>query len=289
MAKNKKYATRPGPTKWLEEARNGRPDEELDESPFRHAVSTGKSLLAFGVLGINDWLIGRFSGNLREVYPSSDWPWISEIEANFDGIRAELDAFLDRTSMPHVASMSGLDPDGERAASAVPPVEGAWRALLLYTRGEWVEETCAHFPFTRSLFANMGNRNNLGFSAVEGGSRIKAHVGPNRGNLRVQLPMIVPGQYGDCRIRVGSEMLNWEERKAIVFDQSIEHEVWNDTDDLRVLLMVEIEQPLRPGLRQFNRLAQYSYRWHPSYRKMPERVARISRELDARAASRKAS
>ena len=57
--------------------------------------------------------------------------------------------------------------------------------------------------------------------------------------------------------------------------------MWNDTGHLRVLLMVEIPIPLPAPLSWFNRLAQYSYRWHPSYRGMPERIAAFGRQRDA--------
>ena len=105
--------------------------------------------------------------------------------------------------------------------------------------------------------------------------------GPNRGALRFQLPIIVPGQPGDCRIRILDDVVVWKEGEAVVFDLAVEHEAWNDSDDLRVLLMVEIEQPLRFPLNLVNRTAQYCYRWHPSYRKMPTRIAQLGRDHDA--------
>lgn len=89
------------------------------------------------------------------------------------------------------------------------------------------------------------------FSALGGESSIKAHCGPMNLRLRVHLPLIVPsagvrkegGRDPPCGIRVGNEIREWEEGRAIVLDDSFEHEVWNETSDERVILLFDIWHP----------------------------------------------
>ena len=79
------------------------------------------------------------------------------------------------------------------------------------------------------------------FSTLQGDSTIKAHVGPMNLRLRIHLPLVVPT--GDCGLRVGSQVRQWEEGKALVLDDAYEHEVWNKTDSVRVLLLLDVWHP----------------------------------------------
>ncbi len=67
----------------------------------------------------------------------------------------------------------------------------------------------------------------------------------------MHLPLIVPE---DCRFRVGNETREWKEGKAWVFDDTIDHEAWNDSDELRVIMMIDIWNPfLSPAERDMTR------------------------------------
>jgi aspartyl/asparaginyl beta-hydroxylase (cupin superfamily) len=47
-----------------------------------------------------------------------------------------------------------------------------------------------------------------------------------------------------CRFRVGNETREWEEGKAWVFDDTLDHEAWNDSHETRVIVMIDIWNPL---------------------------------------------
>jgi aspartyl/asparaginyl beta-hydroxylase (cupin superfamily) len=47
-----------------------------------------------------------------------------------------------------------------------------------------------------------------------------------------------------CGFRVGAEVRTWKKGKAWVFDDSIEHEAWNDSDEIRIILILDIWNPL---------------------------------------------
>jgi beta-hydroxylase len=82
------------------------------------------------------------------------------------------------------------------------------------------------------------------FSILAPRKHILPHRGPYKGILRYHLGLIVPKDKEDCRIRVGSEIRHWEEGKSLLFDDTYDHEVWNDTDETRVVLFVDIIRPL---------------------------------------------
>jgi hypothetical protein len=62
--------------------------------------------------------------------------------------------------------------------------------------------------------------------------------------LRYHLGLIVPEDAESCRIRVGDDFRHWEEGKSLIFDDTFNHEVWNDTDETRVVLFVDVLRPL---------------------------------------------
>jgi len=68
--------------------------------------------------------------------------------------------------------------------------------------------------------------------------------GPYKGVLRYHLGLIVPQDAEACRIRVGEDIRHWQEGKSMIFDDTFNHEVWNDTDETRVVLFVDVLRPL---------------------------------------------
>jgi aspartyl/asparaginyl beta-hydroxylase (cupin superfamily) len=79
------------------------------------------------------------------------------------------------------------------------------------------------------------------FSALAPHSHIPPHHGETNARLIVHLPLIVPEH---CRYRVGFEERRWKVGEILIFDDSIEHEARNDSDELRVVLIFDIWNPL---------------------------------------------
>ncbi len=78
------------------------------------------------------------------------------------------------------------------------------------------------------------------FSLLRPRTRIPPHNGLVNTRLICHLPLIVPP---GCGFRVGNETRQWQEGKAWVFDDSIDHEAWNDSDRTRVILLFDIARP----------------------------------------------
>jgi aspartyl/asparaginyl beta-hydroxylase (cupin superfamily) len=79
------------------------------------------------------------------------------------------------------------------------------------------------------------------FSRLEPRTRIPPHTGSSNTRLTVHIPLIVPG---GCGFRVGSEVREWHPGTALIFDDTIEHEAWNDSDEPRVVFIFDIWNPL---------------------------------------------
>lgn len=256
------------------------PAEDLDR-PIRRRWTHLRGAAIMMLFDLNDAAITRFAGELPGIYDRADFGWVARIEAATDDIRAELERYdAAHHSLPHVSEVSGLTPGTEEAMKSAPVDQGEWRVLILLANGKWIDEVADQFPAARAAVAECPQATTIGFSALSGRAHIAQHEGTNRGALRYQLPIVVPGKPGDCRIRIGDEMVVWEKAKSVIFDLGINHEAWNDADERRVLFMIETEMPLRRPLRWLNRLVQYQFRFFPSFRQMPDRV----RELEAQKA-----
>jgi ornithine lipid ester-linked acyl 2-hydroxylase len=262
----------------LQRARYLVPAEDVDR-PLKRRWTTVQGAVIMSLFDVNDLAISRWGGDLPSIYDPAEFAWVRRLEAATDEIRAELERY-DRahTSLPHVAEVSGLEPGTEEAMNSAPIDRGEWRVLILLANGRWIEETARHFPATKAATADCPQMTTVGFSALEAHSHIAGHVGTNRGALRFQLPIVVPGEPGECRIAIGDDMVVWEEGRSVIFDLGTWHEAWNDADSRRVLFMIETEMPLRRPLRWLNRFVQYQYRFFPSFKAMPDRVRELERE-----------
>jgi beta-hydroxylase len=91
------------------------------------------------------------------------------------------------------------------------------------------------------------------FSILSPRKHILDHRGPYKGVLRYHLGLIVPRQAEACRIRVGEDIRHWEQGQSLIFDDTFNHEVWNDTEETRVVLFVDVLRPLPEPWSTINR------------------------------------
>lgn len=234
---------------------------------------------AFGLLAmldVNDWLIERFASDLPRRWDPTTYTWAADVEAAWPLMQAEVLDYMAQHRIPETSEINGLDPDSDEAKRSVPADVGAWRSLVLQWFGKDIEANARHFPETMRAVGSLSGITSFGFTALDRRAHIAEHRGPNRGAVRYQLPIIVPGPPGACRIRVGEEMICWNEGECVVFDLSEYHEVWNDTDEVRVLLMIEVPMPLPFPLSIVNRWTQSLYRYFPTFRGLPDRVGQLA-------------
>ena len=199
------------------------------------------------VMVLNESLLDRTIPKPTGPLDTADFPWTAALEARWEDIAAEVDQLIaDRIAFPQVADIAGFDQGNE----------GSWSTYTLFTYGTWMDAQRARCPVTTSLVKDIPNLQVAGFSVLGPHAHLPRHRGPNRGALRYQIGLRVPGQPGDARIEVGDTMHVWSEGASLVFDHSVHHEAWNDSDGDRYLLFIEFVWPV-PGLAgRLNRAIQ---------------------------------
>jgi aspartyl/asparaginyl beta-hydroxylase (cupin superfamily) len=120
-----------------------------------------------------------------------------------------------------------------------------WRTFILFGFGEKLEKNCKQAPVTTRLLEAVPNLQTAWFSILGPGYHIPAHRGVSKGILRAHLGLIIPRQAEKCRMRVGDTINVWRPGEIFVFDDTFEHEVWNDTKEERVILLFDFDRPMR--------------------------------------------
>ena len=169
-----------------------------------------------------------------------DFAWTEALRANWQTIRDEAIAVALRgEAAPSLATVS---PD-HRAIAAI----NMWKSFFLWGYGFAIEENIAQCPKTAAIVRGIPGLNSAFFSILAPGTHIPAHRGVSKGLITCHLGLIVPSD-GDVRMRVNDRVVRWAEGETLVFDDTYDHEVWNETTGTRVVLLIQFERPLRqPG------------------------------------------
>ena len=180
-----------------------------------------------------------------EFYERSAFAWLDVIEAATDAIREEFLGVLDADGAgirPYIAYEDGLPLHQWKELNH----SRRWGAYFLWNEGTRVEDHVARCPRTAAALAAAprvdipGRGPTVFFSLLDARTWIPPHHGVTNTRLIVHLPLVVPP---GCRFRVGSETREWREGEAWVFDDTIEHEAWNDSDVPRAILIFDIWHP----------------------------------------------
>lgn len=188
----------------------------------------------------------------EEFHPRDQFPELDELERATDAILAEFRQLMDaeaREIVPYI-QYSGQVPLRQWKALNN---SSNWSAMHLLRNGAVIESNARHCPQTMALLARMpqpqvaGASPNAMFSLLAPRTRIPAHTGVANTRLVCHVPLIVPPH---CGFRVGATTREWQVGEAFVFDDTIEHEAWNDSDELRVVLIFDLWPPaLSPAER----------------------------------------
>ncbi|HTZ64820.1 MAG TPA: aspartyl/asparaginyl beta-hydroxylase domain-containing protein [Solirubrobacteraceae bacterium] len=217
-------------------------EKSLWERTVELTIAGGERLLA---------PIERFIGRRSLVgdatfFDNELFPWIAEVEASWTTIRDELERVLeDREALPNFQDISKdqieITDDDD------------WKTFFLYGYGFEARLGVEMCPQTAALMRRIPGMTTAMFSILSPHKHILDHRGPYKGVLRYHLGLIVPRDAQACRIRVGEDFRYWQEGKSMVFDDTFNHEVWNDTDETRVVLFVDVLRPLPSPESAINR------------------------------------
>jgi aspartyl/asparaginyl beta-hydroxylase (cupin superfamily) len=186
------------------------------------------------------------------IFHREDFDWAPRVEAAFPDMLRELQALLEEQAefVPYV-QMPDDEPKGQFAPLNNNP---DWGAYYFWKSGKLIEEHAARCPKTVEALAEnapmciVPDRAPVTFfSALKPGTHIAAHHGATNSRLTVHMPLIIPP---NCALRVGGETHVWEPGKLVMFDDTILHEAWNYSDQLRVVLIFDVWHPMLTSLER---------------------------------------
>jgi aspartyl/asparaginyl beta-hydroxylase (cupin superfamily) len=188
------------------------------------------------------WFVGLFSkiGN-PPVFSHDVFDWVPQLESHWETIRDEALNVLDRPE--NVPPLRVVSPDHSRIA-----IDDKWKVFFLWGYGYEVQGNTARCPKTSELVESVPGLISAFFSIHTPGTHLPRHYGPTNGMITCHLGLKVPTDRKKCRIAIDDQDYNWDAGKFLIFDDTYYHEVWNDTPDDRVVLLMHVERPLhQPG------------------------------------------
>lgn len=180
-----------------------------------------------------------------EFHERAAFPELDALEAAASDIRAEFDALIAAEAaemVPYIQYPDRVPLRQWKELNRNPK----WTAIHLLQNGERVETNARHCPRALAALEKLGQPDvpgaspNAMFSLLAPRTRIPPHAGVANTRLVCHLPLIVPP---DCGFRVGATTREWVQGEAFVFDDTIEHEAWNDGDELRVVFICDLWPP----------------------------------------------
>jgi aspartate beta-hydroxylase len=171
--------------------------------------------------------------NIAETYPALD-----AVTKAYPAIRKEFDQLAaEGLTLPQYHEVDS----GERAISSTTPKR--WNLFVLECLGYKVALNCQRCPDTCRALENVPNMIQAFFSILDPGKSVPKHEGPYLGDLRYHFGLRVPKD-DPPKIVVNGQDYVWKEGEAVLFDDSWPHEVVNNSNELRAVLIVDVRRPL---------------------------------------------
>lgn len=192
--------------------------------------------------GLNHFLSRYSLVGDAPTYEPALFPWLDPLVDAAAAIREEALAVLrHREAIPPFRDFA---PGHERIAGGPDD----WRSFFFYGYGYPIDENLARCPATAAALSEVPGLVSAMYSIVGPGAHIRRHRGVSKAIMTAHVPLIVPRDAERCRMEVDSSTVVWKPGTPAIFDDTYPHEVWNDTPDLRVVLLIQFRRPMRqPG------------------------------------------
>jgi beta-hydroxylase len=242
----------------------------LDLSPLRRRLETGAGRGLGALLEADERLVNRQTPPATGALDPSTPAWSSRLRAGWPEMRVELDRLVaDGVCLPETNDLVGADQGAE----------GRWTTYLLCWYGSWLDANARRCPATAALLRQVPDVQVAGFTVLDGRTHIPAHRGPAK-SYRWQLGVRIPEPPGACRLRVGDDVVEWSDGSTLAFDDRTEHEAWNDADDPRYVLFVQVPWPVSGLTAVAHRGAHRVFA--TATRRIPRQAEALDRRLNPR-------
>jgi beta-hydroxylase len=193
--------------------------------------------IAVRAIALFEHLVARTPSGRTEFFEPDEFPWIADIEARADEIREELDGLLARVDQ--LPNFQDIQEEQSKLTQ-----DDRWKVFFFYGYGARADDNCRRCPRTAEIVQSIPGMTTAMFSVLLPHKHIPPHTGPWKGVLRYHLALRTPSDETSARIRVGSRTEHWRDGRSMVFDDTFEHEAWNDSDETRVVLFVDVTRKL---------------------------------------------
>jgi ornithine lipid ester-linked acyl 2-hydroxylase len=187
------------------------------------------------------------------VFDATQFDWAMELEKNHDVIRRELQSILEMRE--YIPLFHVLSPDQQKISTGEN-----WRTFFLMGFGEEAEQGWKQCPETMKILQKIPHVQTAFFSILGPNYHVPPHRGVTKGFIRCHLALVVPDQPDQCMMRVGDRFCQWEKGRCLVFDDTNNHEVWNHSNQERIVLLVDVDRPMRLMGRIISRVLTFGIR-----------------------------
>ena len=178
----------------------------------------------------------------KPFFPLSVFPHHKLLEDNFEKIKQEMLAVYNRLPIPTFHEVDPL----QKFIS-----DEKWKVFILKWYQKEITGNGQLCPITSQLIKQIPELHLAMFSILEPHKHIPVHKGPSKACLRYHLALVIPPNKASY-IEVDNQKYFWTEGEGVVFDDTYKHQVYNNSDQIRVVLFCDIERPLPFPLNKFN-------------------------------------
>ncbi len=224
--------------------------ESAQNIPLRFVRPKQSALVKFGKRirdPVNSWFSRQSLVPSQPVIAEHHLPQLKELRRNWRVVQEE--AFRLLSEREDIPAFGKISPDHRRIASG-----GYWKSFFFEGYGFKSQVNRAKCPKTAAMLDQVPGLVVAFFSILEGEAHIPRHRGLTKAWLNCHLPIVVPKNEGRCEMQVADQTVQWKEGEWQIFDETFAHEVWNETGEARIVLMLQVHRPMRwPGriLRRF--------------------------------------
>jgi len=232
-------------------------EKSFKETPKKSIQYKVQYVLIKSIIWFIERVILLFIKNESFISPDA-FPWTKKLEQNTDIIREDFLKLWNESSVDNI-DVTVLSEE------QIPVVnKDNWFAIPFYIWGTKFSIMHELAPRTGKLLEEIPDITTANFSILKPGAVIKPHYGVINGYVRYHLGIIVPKDYTKCTFQVRDIKYHWREGESMMFDHRHQHQAWNESDELRVVLLVDTIRPLPKLLRSFmifftKRLAKSPY------------------------------
>jgi ornithine lipid ester-linked acyl 2-hydroxylase len=184
----------------------------------------------------------------KEYFPQHE---LLESAENWDKIRKELDEIL--ISTKNIPFLHKVAPVTRYITQESNEKDGGWRIFALKFGHRYIAANCEKAPFLYTLLQQIPNVRACFFSILDGRKHIPLHTGYFKGLIRYHLAMIVP-EPKKTYIMIHEKKYHWYEGKGFLFDDMFPHEVYNRSEQRRIVIYMDIDRKLPQPLQLINRM-----------------------------------